>query len=82
MFQILDGCISPVEFKLLFTSLERIAIKASTDLIVQDFFEIVNDPRLTKVSLVMNSTKDALAYLESIKLLEVGRKEQILSGVV
>lgn len=73
--------VSPVEFKLLFTSVERVAIKASTDAIVQDFFSIVEDPRLTHVDLALKSTQDALSYLEALSLIAEGRKDEILTGV-
>jgi hypothetical protein len=71
--------LSPVEFKMLFTSAERIAIKASTDAVVIDFFEIVNDTRLTQVDRNMQSVKDAIMYLETDGLLTAGRAAEILS---
>lgn len=74
--------VSPVEFKLLFTAPERVAIKASTDPVVQDFFEIVNDPRLTYVDLGLQSTKDAIGYLQSKGLLTAERAAVILTGVL
>ena len=74
--------VSPIEFKLLFTAVERVAIKASTDPIVQDFFSIVEDPRLTVVDLGLQSTQDALAYLEMLELIAAGRKAEILTGNV
>lgn len=74
--------VSPVEFKLLFTAQERVAIKTSSDAIVQDFFELVNDPRLTHVNLALQSTQDALAYLTAIGILTGGRAAQIITGVV
>lgn len=74
--------VSPVEFKLLFTASERVAIKASADPIVKDFFEIVNDPRLTHVNLSLQSTKDALAYLTALTILAAGRSATILAGVL
>ena len=74
--------VSPVEFKLLFTAVERVAIKASTDPIVQDFFSIVEDTRLTHVDLGLQSTQDALAYLETLELIAAGRKAEILTGNV
>ena len=77
-----DINVSPVEFKLLFSSLERIAIKASTDPIINDFFEIINDPRLTFVNLGLQSTKDALSYLVASTILTEERKAQILTGVI
>lgn len=74
--------VSPVEFKLLFTSAERVAIKASTDPVVLDFFSIVEDQRLTHVDLALQSTQDALSYLESKALIAVGRKAAILTGML
>lgn len=74
--------VSPVQFKLLFTVNERVAIKTSDDPIVKDFFEIVNDPRLTFVDLALESTQQALAYLESKKLIGTGRPAQILTGII
>lgn len=74
--------VSPVQFKLLFTVAERVAIKTSDDPIVKDFFEIVNDPRLTFVDLALESTQQALAYLESKKLIGAGRPAQILTGII
>lgn len=72
--------VSAIEFKLLFTSPERVAIKASGDPVVQDFFSLVEDPRLTSVRLGLKSTQDALAYLEVVGILAVGRKSEILTG--
>ena len=76
--------VSPVEFKLLFTSPERVAIKAAraTDPFVADFFEIVEDPRLTHVDLGLQSTKQALAYLASKSLIADERQAEILKGVI
>jgi hypothetical protein len=73
--------VSPIEFKLLFTTGERIAIKTSTNPIVQDFYEITSDPRLTHVDLGLKSTKDAIAYLVSINILTQERADVILTGV-
>lgn len=57
--------LSPVEFKLLFTSAERIAIKTLrvTDPVVDDFFELLDDPRLTGVNLALQSVQDAVGYV-------------------
>jgi len=71
--------LSPVEFKMLFTSQERVAIKANTDAAVQDFFELINDPRLTQVDRNLQSVKDAIAYLASINLIKEARAGEILS---
>jgi hypothetical protein len=72
--------VSPIEFKLLFTSAERIAIKTSTDPIVQDFYDITNDARLTHIDLGLKSTQDAIAYLVSINILTQSRADAILTG--
>lgn len=76
--------VSPVEFKLLFTSAERIAIKAArdADAVIDDFFDIVDDPRLTRVDLGLDSTRNALAYLEQKGLITEERKLQILTGAL
>ena len=72
--------VSPIEFKLLFTSGERVAIKSSTDPVVQDFYEITNDPRLTHVDLGLKSTQDAIAYLVHVDILTQVRADAILAG--
>ena len=74
--------VSPVEFKLLFTSPERVAIKAarSTDPIIDDFYGVVEDPRLTFVDLGLQSTQDALSYMVATGLLSVERRAEILEG--
>lgn len=75
--------VSPVEFKLLFTSSERIAIAAerTTDAIIDDFFSIVDDARLTTVDLGLASTQNGLSYLVGLGLLTAERREEILQGV-
>ena len=74
--------VSPIEFKLLFTSSERVAIKASraTDPAIDDFYDIVEDPRLTFVDLGLNSTQQALQYMSAQSLIAPERIEQILSN--
>ena len=76
--------VSPVEFKLLFTPQERVAIKAAraNDPVIDDFYDIVEDPRLTFVDLGLQSTQDALSYLVQQGLLTVERRQQILAGQV
>lgn len=76
--------ISPVEFKLLFTSQERVAIKAAraTDPVIDDFYDIVEDPRLTHVDLGLQSTQMALGYLAQQGLLTEARMAEILQGQV
>lgn len=76
--------VSPIEFKLLFTPQERVAIKAvrATDPMVADFYEIVEDPRLTHVDLGLGSVQQALGYLTQLGLLAPGRMEEILTGAL
>lgn len=74
--------VSPVEFKLLFTPQERVAIKQAraSDPVIDDFYDIVEDPRLTSVDLGLQSTKDAIGYLQSNGLLTAERAAAILTG--
>lgn len=73
--------VSPIEFKLLFTAPERVAIKNSVDPVVQDFFSIIDDPRLTKVELGLQSTQDALQYLVSKNLITAARRSEVMAGI-
>lgn len=74
--------VSVIEWKMLFTAQERIAAKTSVDPIIQDLQELMNDPRTVNVDLNLKSIQDALDYMTSIGILEVGRKEEILLGEV
>lgn len=76
--------VSPVEFKLLFTAGERVAIKAAraSDPVIDDFFSIIEDPRLTHVNLGLQSTQDALGYLETKGVITDARRVQILAGKI
>ena len=76
--------VSPIEFKLLFTSQERVAIKSArnTDPVVDDFYDIVEDPRLTHVDLGLQSTQYALAYMAANGLIAESRVAEILTGKV
>lgn len=77
-----DITVSPIEFKLLFKLHERVAIKAArtTDPIVDDFMEIIEDVRLTHINLSLSSTREGVDYLESVGLIENGRSAEILSN--
>jgi hypothetical protein len=76
--------VSPVEFMLLFTSPERVAIKAArlTDPIIDDFLDIIEDPRLTFVNLSLGSTLAALDYMIYTNLIAAERKAEIVTGVM
>lgn len=76
--------VTPVQFKLLFTPAERVAIKSarSTDAMIDDFYEIVEDPRLTMVDFGLQSTVDGVGYLVSKGLITEARKAEIINGVL
>lgn len=76
--------LSPVEFKLLFSSSERVALAAerATDPVIDDWLSLINDPRLTHVDLGLQSTRDAIGYLAAQGLIGAERVEQILAGVM
>ena len=74
--------VSPVEFKLLFTAQERIQITAARagDVVLEDFFSIIDDPRLTCVDLSWKSTQDGIDYIIARGLVASERREEILTG--
>lgn len=74
--------VSAIEYKMLFTTPERIAIKTSTDPIVMDIYELLNDPRVTNVNMNLQSVQDALSYFVTKGLLTNERVAVILQGVV
>jgi hypothetical protein len=76
--------VTPVQFKLLFTVTERIAISTlkATDPVLQDIYSILDDPRLTYVDLALQSTKDILLYLVSKGILTMPRVDTILIGII
>lgn len=90
--EVLYAKISPVQFKMLFNSAERLGVKSliSTDTIIADFYEIIEDPRLEVVDFNLQSTRDGVRYLLT-KLVEQGilvtdqidtRYEEITSGIL
>lgn len=74
--------VSPVEFKLLFTSQERVAIKAAraTDPVIDDFYDIVEDPRMEYVDFGLKSVRDSVEYLATAGLIAPERVAEIISG--
>lgn len=76
--------VSPLEFKMLFTVQERIAIKEAkaTDEILQDVFEILEDTRLTVVDLGLESTRGFIDYMATLGLLTTERVDKIKSGII
>lgn len=91
-YQILDGGVTPVQFKTLFTIQEMVAIKRARkgnltatpaiepDEIIDAFMDIVDDVRCTSINLQIDSTKNALLYLVSLGILELPRVDEILSA--
>ena len=61
---------------------ERLAINPlkQTDEIIKDWFEILDDSRLTFVDLGLKSTQDVLNYLVTLGILTEDRKLQILKN--
>ena len=76
--------VTPLEFKMLFTSQERIAIKEAkvTDAIIQDGFEILDDPRLTVVDLGLSSVQGLIDYMVTLGLVATERADEIKSGIM
>lgn len=80
--------VSPVEFKLLWTSAERLKLKdlRATEPAIDDFWDLVDDPRLTQIRLSLQQVQNAID-LTLDALVTAGtvadkatRKEEILSG--
>ena len=76
--------VTPVQFKLLFTSPERVAIKAAraTDPVVDDLWELVEDPRMTEVDFGLKSVRDSIEYLPTVGLITTERVAEIISGTL
>lgn len=74
--------VTVIEYKMLFTSTERIAAKASTDPVIVDLRDLMDDPRTSHVDLSLQSISDALDYMTAIGLIAEGRKAEILTGTV
>ena len=74
--------VSPVEFKLLFTSGERIAIATArkTNPVLEDAYDILEDPRLTYVDLSLASNQGLIDYITSLKLITPERAAVIKQG--
>jgi len=81
-----NAVVSPIVFKLLFTSNERIAAKTlrNTDPIIDDFWSILDDPRTDIVDMRLQSIQDIIGYtLNAINPATVSiRKAEIFTGVI
>lgn len=76
--------LTPVQFKLLFTAPERLAIKAAraTDALLDDAFDLLDDPRLAEVDLNLQSNRSLIAHLAENGLIHPDRVPQILTGAL
>lgn len=78
--------VSAIEFKMLFTSAERIAAKTAraTDMILDDFWGLLDDPRTQNVDMALTSVQQAIEYTLTVAGVAdvAARKAEILTGVV
>lgn len=74
--------VSPVQFKLLFTPPERVAIQSARaeDPILEDFYSILDDPRLTMVDFAILGNRQAVEYLAIKGHIAAERVDQIIRG--
>lgn len=85
--------VSPPTFLLLFTSQERIGIRAARNYVgadaganmvkavLDDWFAIIDDPRLQYVDLALPATQQGIDFLVTTGLLTALRAEEIKLGV-
>lgn len=80
---VLPKYLSTIQFVLLFTAAERVALRAarSTDPIIDDLFIILEDKRLTSVDMNSTTVKDAISYFVLKSFLTQPRADTILSGI-
>lgn len=82
--------VSPIHFKLLFTSQERIKAKElrATDSTIDDFWSILDDPRTQSVDMYLLSIQGAIEYTlaeinaNGVTIDVAARKAQILQGII
>ena len=70
--------LDPIDFLRMFTQLERIAIRESTNSVVMDFYDLLK--RSKTVSLSHADTIAGVNYLEFLNLIASGRAAEILNG--
>ena len=85
--------ISPPTFKMLFTPQERLAIRAARSYagddeqaltvraVVEDWYEIIDDPRLSYVDLILSQTQAGIGFLVTAGIITQERCDEILTGV-
>lgn len=82
--------VGPIHFQMLFTAAERLKAKelCASDPMLDDFWELIEDPRTDVVNLSLQSVQTAVQYtLEAVKAAGVevdvpARKAAILTGVL
>lgn len=84
--RIAENNVSPPVLKFRFTSAERVAVRSSrsTDPVLDDFFELLDDQRLATVDLNSQQVKDAISYTINVvgkKLVPAYTPDIILSRV-
>lgn len=84
--------VGPTTFKILWSSPERLKLKElrPSDPVIDDFFDIIEDPRMEYIDLALASTQDGIDYCLQ-QLVTTGvvaeadmptRREEILSGTM
>lgn len=93
-YPIIDGGVTPVQFKTLFTVQERAAIRAlrkgdatatppvEPDTILNEFMDIVDDPRCTTILLNTQSMVNGLQYLVDKSIINESRIADILEAKI
>lgn len=78
--------ISVVQFKMLLYPQERVSLRESTDPMIIDFLDLINDSRVTNVNLNLQSVQDSIEYVvrylngQGVVTDVETRKAEILSG--
>ncbi len=84
--------VSRPEFKMLFTGTERVAVKQMrlgdingentiVKMMLDDFFDLIEDDKLSAIEVDHPQVQDGLAYLVSIGILTEERKTEISKGI-
>lgn len=83
-YPIINGGVSPVEFKSLFTAQERVQIKhlRKDDEVLDAFFDIIDDVRAKEILLTSPSTQAGLEYLKGKGVLNDERVKEILEAKI